>query len=237
MYEIIGRVAFSRCGEDGRMKLPALVDAFQDCSMLEAEDLSMGLSLAGDLGGAWILASWNIEIHRRPVFAEKIVVATWPRSFDRFFGFRNYTMRTAGGELLAAADSCWIFFDFTKGKAVRIPDVVADAYQDLVGEGFPVESRSRKIREPKEMAEGPTFTAGPMDIDINHHVNNSRYLWMAGDLLALPWETGVLRVEYRNAVRAGEKVTLFSAEQGEKRTISLRGKEGSARVIMEAERG
>ena len=111
MYTIENRVRFSEIGEDGYLTIPAIVNYFQDCSTFQSEELGRGIEFLKDHKRVWVLNAWQIMIHRRPQLMEEIKVSTWPTGFDGLYGTRNFKLETKEGEMLACANSIWVYMD------------------------------------------------------------------------------------------------------------------------------
>ena len=110
MYQYKSRVRYSEVNSNKVMTLSALTDYFQDCCTFQSEDLGVGMDYLNDLGGAWILSSWEIVINKMPLVAEKITVGTWPCSFKGFYGTRNFCIQNEQEETVAFARIPRIYF-------------------------------------------------------------------------------------------------------------------------------
>ena len=119
MYKIETKVRYSECGENGNMKLSSLVNQFQDSSSEHSESLGVGMGYLKEQRRAWILNSWQIVIERYPKAHEDIVVTTWPTGFRGVFGPRNFCMKTPDGEMLAYANTLWVYMDIDKGMPTK----------------------------------------------------------------------------------------------------------------------
>ena len=82
MYTIEGRVRYSEVDSGNKIKLPAIVNYFQDCTTFQSEDMELGHQTLEKYGKVWILSSWQIEVDRYPLIGEKIKVDTWSAGFD-----------------------------------------------------------------------------------------------------------------------------------------------------------
>lgn len=226
MYSFEGRIRYSECGENKKLKLPGLVDYFQDCSTFQAEAMGIGLQHVDEMHAGWILASWQIRIDRLPQFGEQVTTATWPYRFDKVFGFRNFTMRDESGALLACADSYWIYFDLALGRMVRIPPDIRDAYAKETEPPLPMEQAPRKIALPEGMTPEEPFSISAFDMDTNHHVNNGRYVHFAADYLPQDVQVGTVRVEYCKAAVLGDRIYPFVRNDGKEMIVKLAQEDG-----------
>lgn len=219
IYSFDSRIRFSEVGEDARLTLPGIIDYFQDCSTFHSEDLGVGLEFLSEQDHAWILAYWHIEVMRQPELGEKVTIYTAPYEFKTFFGKRNFWMKDDKGELLARADSLWIFMDMKSGKPARVNDEVMKIY----GQETPLdmEELPRKIAVPKESTEQEAFTVVKSHLDTNHHVNNAQYIYMAEQYLPKNVQVKRLRVEYRKSAVLHDMIHPWVDIQDGQVTVSL----------------
>ena len=59
---------------------------------------------------------------------EEITVSTWPYAFKSFYGYRNFTIEDEKGEVVAYANSVWIFLDTDSGRPKRVSEEMLKAY-------------------------------------------------------------------------------------------------------------
>ena len=120
MFSFQSRVRYSEAGMDKKLTLNGIINYFQDCSTFHSESLGVGLEELEKEGKVWVLSAWQIVVERYPRLFEKISVETWPYDFSGFYGMRNFALRDEQGELLAWANSLWIFMDVNTGRPIRI---------------------------------------------------------------------------------------------------------------------
>lgn len=233
MYEFTSRIRYSECGEDKYLKVQSLVDYFQDCSTFQAEAMGIGLDHVDQVRAGWILASWQIRLDALPRFGDEVRIATWPYYFDKLFGHRNFTMRTKEGELLACADSYWIYFDMDKGRPIRIPEDIREAYTKEIDPELTMEKAPRRITLPEGMKQEASFSVLPGDIDTNHHVNNGRYVRYATNYLMPERRVKELRVEYAKAAVLGDTIFPRVFSSAEETVVSLDQENGKPFAVVQ----
>ena len=143
MYCTKGRIRYSECGEDNKVKISSIINYFQDCTTENSEQLGVGHAYLVEKKRAWILNSWQISITRRPEVGEKIEVSTWATGFKGVFGPRDFVMKTAEGEELVCAHSLWVYIDTETGRPVKPNEDEIRVYD--VDEPLKLETASRKI--------------------------------------------------------------------------------------------
>jgi len=231
MYKLNGRVRYSECGIDNKIKLPAIINYFQDCTTENSETIGVGHDYLVDRKRAWILNSWQVEILRRPQVRESIEVSTWATGFKGVFGPRDFCMKTAEGEELARAHSLWVYIDTESGRPIKPTDEEIAVYE--VGEPIPMEEVSRKIKVPEGAVELDTFPVHKYHIDTNRHVNNSKYVELACEALPEDFEVKKLRVEYKKAAVLGDRMVLKRVIEEHRIVAELCDEEGSTYAIVE----
>jgi medium-chain acyl-[acyl-carrier-protein] hydrolase len=158
-----------------QLKLSVLFQRFQRAALFHSEKVGMGPQAMIQNGGVWILNRMMVDIHRMPVYREKITVETWHKGRSGVKTGRAFVL-SCGDETVCVAESQWLYFDLRKKRIVKIPEVVLDAYtterEDALDKGAIDFSVDRKF-EPEQMLSVSTRDG---DYDSNGHVNNTVYL-------------------------------------------------------------
>ncbi len=233
MYSFDSRIRYSEVDSQGKITLTAILDYFQDCSTFHSEDLGVGLSYLAKEKVVWVLSSWQIEVKRYPEFGELVTVGTWPYGFQSFFGYRNFTLESDKGELLAYANSVWVLLDLKKGRPAKLSPKMLEVYQ--LSPQLPMECELRKILLPQQMEKLESFPVHKYHIDTNQHVNNGKYVSMAWEYLPRGFQIGKMRAEYRKAAVYGDRIYPFVASMEDKVTVNLADEGGRPYAIVELE--
>lgn len=244
MYAFDSRVRYSECDQTGRLSLPALVNYLQDCSTFQSEDLGMGVTSLAEKGIAWVLATWRIEVARRPALGERVRVGTFCYEMTRSHALRCFLMEDATGETFVRADSQWLVFDVAAGHATRVP---ADqlAYPHEGEPRLEMGPLDRRMRADGPGEPLPAIRVGARSIDTNHHVNNAQYVALACEALAdagrALGEVRCLQVSYRRQAHLGDEVTPVLHERADGCDVDLTDDAGATyalvRLLTEPEGG
>lgn len=233
MYQFQSRIRFSEVDSHLYTTLPSILAYFQDCSIFHSESIGCGVEYCKQQGFAWILSSWQIIVERYPKLGEEITTSTWAYGYKGFFGYRNFTMSDAEGNIIAYANTNWIFTDINTGHPTRITQEMIDAYS--CEPPLEMEKAPRKITLPKEGYYGDAISVRKSDIDSNEHVNNERYVIMAQEFLPDGFRTRQLRAEYKNAAVYGDTIYPVITSEENKVTVVLNDRDGSPYAIVEFE--
>lgn len=203
MYSFDSRVRYSEVDCNGNMELSKIIDYFQDCSCFQSEDLGVGVVHSKQTGCAWLINSWQVDVSRFPTYGEEITTNTWAYGFDSVYGYRNFSMMSKYGEVLAQANSNWIYVNLSTSRPMRLTKEIIGAY--------PIEPRiaefdysSRKIKAPEEFVELKPFTVQLHQIDSNHHVNNGQYIKIAQNYVPDDFKIWKMRAEYKRQALLGD---------------------------------
>ena len=231
MYTFGSRVRYSEIDETQAMTLPALVNYFQDCSTFQSEALGVGLEALKKRGKAWILSSWQILVERRPKLGEEISISTWPTGFEGFYGTRNFQIKDEADNVLAYANSVWVYMDIEKGRPTKPLEEEIAVYQ--IEKALEMDYAPRKIALPKETHEKPPFAVLHSQIDTNHHVNNCQYIQMALEVMPGCADAKQIRVEYKKSALFGDMIYPKIVEEPNRNVVELCDMEGKIFAVME----
>lgn len=232
-HQITGKIRYSETGSDGVLTTDGLVNYFQDCSFDQSETIGYGIEYLKENHVAWLLSYWDIHINRLPRLKEEVVVKTWPYGFKGFFGYRNFVMETSEGEMLACANSLWVYIDTTTGKPAKAPQEEMEAYGN--GEPLDLPKINRKIRLPEQMEKVDEREVLPFFIDTNQHMNNGKYILLAQQYLKQNEKPKRISVEYRREALLGAALVIKTNRQDNTLTVSIEDKEEKSYAIVQME--
>lgn len=230
-YTIEGKIRFSEIDHTRKMTLPAIINYFQDCSISQSEELGYGLSYLDEKKKAWVLSSWQIEIQRYPNLGEKIKVATWATGFKGICGDRNFCMTDEAGEIIACANSLWVYMDMEKGRPRKPEGDEIEAYG--VSEPLGMEEMPRKIDLLKDLTDLTPFPVRKYHIDTNEHVNNCQYVQMAKEVLDTDAPVKKVRVEYKKSAVYKDIIFPKIGKTEERTIVELCDEAGTLYAVVE----
>lgn len=218
MYDWKTRIRYSELDSDAVLSIGALVNVFQDCANFDSEDHGVGLSFLMENKMAWILLGWEFDIRRLPTMGEHVVVSTLPYDFKGSFGYRNFVMSSQDGELLARADSMWMFANWETLRPLRIPEEIYGKYE-LEEAVFRADLRTKPQMEGLHDAE--TFRIMKQHLDTNQHVNNAQYVDFATQYLPKDCCVKRMCVQYRKQAFLGDEVHAHVGRDGAEFKVML----------------
>ena len=231
MYSFDSRVRYSEVDENRELTLTGIINYMQDCSTFQSEGLGLGIDYLERERRAWLLSAWQIVIERYPKLGEEITVSTWPYDFKGIYGYRNFTMQDEDGNVIAFANSIWIFIDTKSGRPQKVSDKMLSVYS--FDEPYQMEKSGRKMKLPDQMEGKETFPVQKFHIDTNHHVNNEKYIEMALEYVKEQAKVESIQVEYKKAAVLGDIIYPYVWENGEKVIVALSDERQKPYAIVE----
>lgn len=130
------------------------------------------------LGHQWLIRETDIEYLRPLTYGDSVVVKTWVADFHRVRSRRMYELRhAASGELVAQAETDWVYLETATGRPATIPPEMIRAF---IPEGTdPAPRRRDPFPEPPPAPPGVFRMRRRVewrDLDPAGHVNNAVYL-------------------------------------------------------------
>ncbi|MGN0256428.1 MAG: acyl-[acyl-carrier-protein] thioesterase [Chordicoccus sp.] len=238
MYEFTSKVRYSEIGPDERMTLRCIATRMQDAAVFHSDMIGQGPAVWGKDRKIWMIISWQILVHERPLFGTNVTTRTWTYSFRGFNGFRNFVMEDENGKRLAEANTQWVYFDVNEQRPARVPKEQIEQY-GIEPELMIPDKAPRRIPIPEDGAEGvireemPPFEIQISSIDTNRHVNNLAYIDMADNCLPLGMKVKELRVEYMKQARLGDTITPVTYRTDQYFMVCLNDGQGSPCAIIQ----
>ncbi len=212
MYSFNTRVRYSELNHHfGTLSYSSIINYFQDCSTFQSEDLNLGINYLQEHHRVWLLNGWQLKLINPPKLGDMITVGTWAYDFKGFYGYRNFIMKNAAGEVLAVANSIWVHLDTNTGRPTKIP--ADNGYE--IEPPYPMEYGERKITIPDTITSHPEFIVKKSNIDSYNHVNNGQYIKLAEEFLPDNFLVQSMRVEYKSQAVINDTIfPLVSIKEG-----------------------
>lgn len=209
MYSYDAIVRYSETHGKETADAATIANYFQDCAILESEDVGIGIKYLKEHGRAWFLISWQIEIKRYPKLAEKISVKTWAYDFKGSMGYRNILIVDECGNYIATAATQWSYMDTQAMRPIRIEENVGNAYP--LGKKLDMEYAPRKINFPDGMEITDKRKVMTYQIDSNSHMNNEAYIELALEYIDENFYIKSIRAEYKKQLVKDDVIIVKKA--------------------------
>lgn len=190
----------------------SVLDICQDIAGANAERTpSMSFAEMSAAKLLWVTTRIKYEVVQTPPLHAQVKVRTWPLAPTRIGFQREYTMHSLDGELLVKCSSEWVMMSSETRSFVSARDVYAgpdDFSEETVFTGKLRRTRAFDATKGSGAMVKPSFS----DIDVNGHVNNTKYANYILDALELGPDEAIksFQIDYRHEIRLGDTVEVFA---------------------------
>ena len=215
-----------------RLRLSRLFELLQEASIRHTEELGMGRDKTLDKGILWIVGLQRAEISRMPEYDEEIMLKSWPGKTMHLFFPRYYQMETEAGEVLLKASALWTLVDEQTRKVVFPEKYGVVIEGEVTGQEIALPTSPRKL----ELTEAVPFQVPYSYVDLNGHMNNTRYFDLAEDCIPASREGKPLRLiqtEYASEARLDDQLRVHWGQDGSSFYLQGEGEKPVFRMRME----
>ncbi len=170
--ELLIRTA--QCDLNGQWRPSAILESMQETAGVHAELIGVGRNALLAKNVVWVLTRIEVVMDRYPSIGELITIETFPMAVRRFFFPRYFIFRDEQGVEIGRAATLWALLDISTHRmaAPASLNLLFPDNSDLLAPlGLPA-----TVAEVSAVAESSEFAPVYTDIDVNGHVNNTRYM-------------------------------------------------------------
>lgn len=211
------RIQSSQTDFNSRLRPGALLQMMQEVAGGHAEKLGVGHHLLLEKGVVWVLTRIEVRMERYPAFGENIQIETFPMPNRRWFFPRYFIFRDEAGQQIGCASSMWVLLD-VKERRMCPPEAAIDLIPnnfDLTPPMGPPSAVALAGGEPICTERIPVYS----DLDLNGHVNNTRYLDWCCDALGVDamaeYELSRFALNFSQEIRPGQQVLTELRRDGD----------------------
>lgn len=190
-----------------RLRLSRLFTMLQEASIAHTTVLGMGREKTLDRGLLWIVTLQQATITRLPAYDEQICLKSWPGKMMHLLFPRYYRIEDKNGSALIEASALWALMD-ERTRRVVFPELYGVKIRGVhTGKEIPLPCAPKAAQS----LETGTFTVPYSYVDLNGHMNNTRYFDLAEDLMPTSLRSRAIigiQTEYAKEAREGETISL-----------------------------
>lgn len=217
--------------------LMGALTAIQETAWTHAETLGFGMKEMEEKGIFWVLVRQTLRMQKWPVLGHKLAVETWVRRPAGLYALRELSLRDATtGEDIGQCMTTWLALSRQTKTICPIDDLMKwNEICDDRTHGFDTE----KIVVQKDLRKVAAFDVRNSDLDINMHVNNTKYAqWI---LDALPHDIQRQKhlteyaVNFLSETKKDDRVLVEEGSAGGTNAHGYRGvRESDGKVLFTA---
>lgn len=217
------RIAASDCDRFQRLRMSALFSILQEMSIRDVEEAGVTRDKTLDIGLLWVISRMKLEFERMIEYDEEITFSTWAGKCQHMLFPRFYEAKDQEGNVIFRGSSIWLLIS-EKKRTVVSPEEYHIVIPEVPGkEGIEVPMALRSIDSDRPAS---IRTVVYSDIDLNGHVNNTRYLDWIDDLFDVHFHEvympKALQINYDHEVEYGSSISLHY--EYENQTYRIDGK-------------
>ena len=169
-----------------RLTPVSLFRFLQESAGQHAISKGFGWSHLAERNQYWILAKMQIRINRMPNWREKIRTETWGTPPELLTAFRDFEFFDSDNQSIILATSSWHILN----RETHRPEALSHFADDFpIIDRYAIKEKPQKIQIPAVGAvKSKVQTVVPSDIDMNQHVNNTKYVQWAMDCLPVAFQ-------------------------------------------------
>ena len=193
------------------LKISTIFKYLQQVSTNHSEILGVGKKDTVEKGMFWVITRMKVKILKMPMMLETLTVTTHPGETMSFIYPRHYEVYNEQGELCIVGNAIWVLLDLNthQVKMKPFPDGFVIPAEKLPEDlGMP----EKVISDNLEKVE--TRRVRYSDIDLNAHLNNTKYIDYIIDIHDIDFykkhRVKEILINFEKEIKNGDSVELFS---------------------------
>ena len=207
-YQMKMKIPFDMADMNGHIKLPDVILLSLQVSGMQSIELGVSdKAILENYNLVWIITDYDIEVARLPRFAEEITIETEALSYNRLFCYRRFTIYDEAGQELIHMMATFVLMDRDSRKVHAVESEIVAPYQSDFDKKLIRGPKYDSLNEPIIKDYHVRF----YDLDMNGHVNNSKYLDWIFEVMGADFLTRYIpkkiNLKYVKEVRPGGVIT------------------------------
>lgn len=214
------------------LRMSSLFEIMQETATEHSEILGSGIDVIRAKNLMWVLALQSVEITRMPRYREQIRIETWPGRTVHSLYPRYHCITDAEGNCIIRSSAIWTLADIEQRK------LVPSSQSGFDYEGIKTGNEISPPRPPRSFytSEVMRFTVPLSYIDMNGHMNNTRYFDLAENVFS-PAKEGLsptrILIEYASELLLGETYDIAWGEKDSHFYLMGGGEKPSFRLVVD----
>lgn len=195
-----------------RLGVLGLVGVLQDIAAIHAEKMGFGYDQMLERGSFWVLARQSIKIQHWPTLFSPLKIQTWSREPEGFNAYREFEV-LSGDQKVAECTTTWVALDVVKRRPVEIR---RDNLPFFPRTENLLDYEAKKLlvsRNVEDYELRKSFETRNSDLDLNGHVNNTKFSQWVIDSIPFERHTKYDVVEYHinflSEVKLNDHVSVY----------------------------
>jgi medium-chain acyl-[acyl-carrier-protein] hydrolase len=199
-----------------KLGLFGLLNLIQDTAWIHATHLGHGYEAMINKRLAWVLTRQKIVMQEWPLWGDTIELRTWIRPGNGIVAVRDFEI-VKSSEVIGLCTTQWLILDIESRRPLEKKMMLE--YEARLDAAAQIDAT--KIQINKNLNQLASFNVRNSDLDLNGHVNNTKYAqWI---LDSVPYEKhsrfilNEYEVNFLSETRAGDVISILSGETSDDR--------------------
>jgi medium-chain acyl-[acyl-carrier-protein] hydrolase len=158
----------------GKTPLHSICNFLQEAAWTHANHLGFGYFDMIRNKQVWVLSRLYLQIYKFPKMGDKIKIKTWPSGIEGLFALRDYSILDEDDNVICAAVSAWLIINLETRRPIRVESALTYLIPDKPNRSLDI--KLDKLPAPLNHSITSSVTVKYGDIDVNNHVNNTKYI-------------------------------------------------------------
>lgn len=173
IYQYQMKVPFDMSDVNGYMKLPQLILLSLQVSSMQSANLGISdKQLFEDHNLVWIVTDYEIQVSQMPAFDQEITIETEALSYNRLFCYRRFSILDQDGNSMIEMMATFVMMNRESRKVQAVVPELVEPYGSPFSKKIHRGPRYQTLEDVTSLDYHVRF----YDLDMNGHVNNSKYL-------------------------------------------------------------
>lgn len=209
----------------------AMLDLFQDVAGVHANRLGCGTVKYGEDELVWVLVKSKLQVLGDVKMYDKVRVRTWPLKPAAIRYQREYLITSEDGTPVVKGSSEWVLMHPVLRRVVPVKNAYPEGLEHCTDRSF--EGRFTRVADFEAEGDGWAVQPRLSDVDLNGHVNNTKYANFVLDALQLDRDEAVdaMQIDYHREVLSGAALTVYTRREGQSILAKGVGDDGEVMFI------
>ncbi|MBC87127.1 MAG: acyl-[acyl-carrier-protein] thioesterase [Bdellovibrionaceae bacterium] len=196
-----------------RLGLYGMLGILQDVGTIHADLTGVGYEDMVKNNAFWVFTQQKLKMNQWPKWQDTINVKTWPRKVKGLKAYRDYTIHL-GDQLIGESVATFMVLDGTSRRPVA-PQLEEKFLQSIPEKELDI--LPEKIKVPDNMKVEHTLVVRNSDLDMNNHVNNTKYSQWILDTIPIKYHKNfVVRefdINFVSETHLGDEIDVYMIKE------------------------
>jgi len=199
-----------------KLSIPGLFLFLQEIAWEHANIWGFGFHQLKEKDQFWVLAKLKVQINQYPQWNDELHLQTWSKDPEVLTAYRDFIGYDQDGTAMFKATSTWHILSMATGRPQRVDELkgLFPAPENL----HAIAQKPEKLPAPENGITGEPHNVVLSDIDMNLHVNNTRYIqWVLDSFpheFAQSHKIFEIEVNFLQQAKLGDKYYITTQHLG-----------------------